>query len=261
MPWPSRWRPAWPAVARAGPMAGADLLRRKVGRTLARLSLDAGRTEQSYRDVIEGRVTRSRRSRRCGVSYGYQPKFSSRAQAEFRALGPVAAGGGAGRGRTAARGVPAPDGRPAAGPAEPRGPRLHRARDGGHATCSCDLLTSWPPAGDRRIGHAAAVSRARAAAPTATRPTCPSPDPLPAAGPLKLRPGRARDTGQSRPPLPRRSLDARPPLVRRRRCRRPVVRRRRPGRPAGDHGPATAPPPRPSSRSSSRPTRCPTACG
>ena len=46
------------AVARAGPMKGSDLLRRKVGRTLARLTITLEDEEQSVQDLADGRVTR-----------------------------------------------------------------------------------------------------------------------------------------------------------------------------------------------------------
>ena len=45
------------AVARAGPVDGADVLRRKVGRTLARLTISLDDMETSVADWFEGRVT------------------------------------------------------------------------------------------------------------------------------------------------------------------------------------------------------------
>ena len=44
------------AFARAGPIVGAELLHRKVGRTLARLTITLDDDEQSIRDEIEGRT-------------------------------------------------------------------------------------------------------------------------------------------------------------------------------------------------------------
>ena len=56
------------AVARAGPMAGVDVLHRKVGRTLARLTISLDDLAEGIREVIEGRPTYSveevRRERR-----------------------------------------------------------------------------------------------------------------------------------------------------------------------------------------------------